>query len=97
MVGSRAGYEWAYYVVKLSARFITSHPDTAPLEMRRSIDNHNKSGTMLACVGGHIRLFPVHMFSVCEPGEPVGQWLHTLDVVDNSDQFQISQQRENIS
>ena len=34
MVGSRAGYEWAYYVVKLSARVITSYPDTAPLEMR---------------------------------------------------------------
>ena len=30
MVGSRAGYEWAYYVVKLSARVITSYPDTAP-------------------------------------------------------------------
>ena len=40
-VGSRAGYEWAYYVVKLSARFITSYPDSAPLEMRRSIDNLN--------------------------------------------------------
>ena len=34
MVGSKAGYEWAYYVVKLSARVITSYPDTAPLEMR---------------------------------------------------------------
>ena len=93
--GSRAGCEWAYYVVNLSARFITSYPDTGPVEMRGSIDNHIQPGTMLACVGKHITDFVVHMVSVC--GEPLGQWLHTLDVVEKSDQFQISQQKENIS
>ena len=35
MVGSKAGYAWAYYVVKPSARFITSYPDTDDEKIHR--------------------------------------------------------------